>query len=109
MKGNNEVNYSIYIITEYGKHWFNKTSIWNDNNEYESLHEITKSDYVYNTFCELYPILKEYDRENIEIHKCWESWHPVCDDKPRVNKYDEKDDYKTRWFNIWIEDNKKES
>lgn len=115
-KGNNEVCYVIVVNTEYDRCCFDKKSIWNDVDKYyESEHEPTKSDYAYNTFCELHPILKKYKREDITLIRCWESWHPPyldtttgkTDTKPRVNTYDERDDkIMTKWFNNWIEEQK---
>ena len=46
MKGDNEINYQIYINTDKGSHWFWRESIWNNFDKHERSHERTKSDYV---------------------------------------------------------------
>ena len=116
MIGNREVNYAIIINTEYGKYDFDKISIWNDTDKYyEPYHEPTKSDYAYNTFCELFPILKDVKRDDIIIIRSWDSWHhpylDTCtgsaDTTPRINIYDEREDkIMTKCYNNWIEKQK---
>ena len=77
MIGYTEVNYCIHIKEDEEKFYlFTKESIINNESKYVPNHKIVHDCWVYNVFFALYPILKEIPKENIQITKCWESWHP---------------------------------
>jgi hypothetical protein len=106
MKGYIESNYAVHIKYDEDKFYlFDKRSIIYDD-KYQRCHEPIIDENVYGIFFMLYPILKEIPRNNIQIQKSWETYHP--DHKIPINEYNkQKDESITQVYKNWCENKNK--
>ena len=102
MTGHTSINYCIFINTDKGCYRFAKETIYNDIDGWERSYVHTKSNYVYNTFIKLYPILSLFKRKKLEFVRCWDTFHPEIVGTSYNNNYRKnKDEFYTRLFFDW--------